>query len=105
MMLTLKNARNIVTERFNSLSVAKTIDYELALNPLYAYSDEEKELMSADSAFAAKVGPLPLHIMQHIAAEKVESARADTSERKAREVERAEKEAEKQKLASLTPIF
>ncbi|KAJ7245573.1 hypothetical protein C8J57DRAFT_1679633 [Mycena rebaudengoi] len=118
MKLTLKNARNVITERHNDASVTKTIDYELALTggtlaanadvgpalkALYAYTDEEKELMAADAAFAAKVGPLPTYILELIAAKKAETARLEADERKARELERLEKDAEKKKLASLAP--
>ncbi|KAJ7097270.1 hypothetical protein B0H15DRAFT_35934 [Mycena belliarum] len=109
------NKKNIIAEKFNETSITLTDAYEAArgtprgvgdldvgspLQPLYAYSDVDKELMVSSNQYCDAVGPLPSSLVRYITEEHLKKDRADADEKAKREKERADKEAEKLKANS-----
>ncbi|KAJ7112157.1 hypothetical protein C8R44DRAFT_741862 [Mycena epipterygia] len=114
------NVKNVRIQAANSASIIQTRAYEAAagttagvgvgardvgmpLEPFFAYTDEQKNLLVVSQHLVDAVGPLPIHITIHVAQERAKTAALEAIDKAKREKEHVEKEAEKAKASQ--PIY
>ncbi|KAJ7841276.1 hypothetical protein B0H13DRAFT_2365782 [Mycena leptocephala] len=118
--LTLKNTRNCRLEKSNGDSLDDTFAYQenlLAgknlegldvgerLVPYLAYSEEEINLLMTDKALVDATGPLPSHLTQLISEKRMKIAKDEKEKEEKLETERAQKEADKEKVYELGTLL
>jgi hypothetical protein len=118
--LTLKNTRNRRLEKSNGDSLDDTFAYQedlLAgknlegldvgerLVPYLAYSEEEINLLMTDKALVDATGPLPSYLTQLISEKRMKIAKDEKEKEEKLETERAQKEADKEKVYELGTLL
>ncbi|KAJ6451051.1 hypothetical protein C8R45DRAFT_1113776 [Mycena sanguinolenta] len=109
------NRKNCVVEAGNDKSIEETIAYEAArattagvgsldvgapLQPLYTYSDEQKQQLLHSKELVDSTGPLPPSLVQWMATERLKTAQTAAAEKLRSEQERVDKEQERAKACA-----
>ncbi|KAJ7476810.1 hypothetical protein FB451DRAFT_1557535 [Mycena latifolia] len=108
-----KNSENVRIEKANKISMGYTrayasaraagnstaaLDVGATLEPYFAYTDDERDLLVGSKEVVASTGPLPIYMTLLVAKKQLKVAEAEAAEKSKRDKERDAREAEKAKV-------